>query len=462
MRVVVVGGGLAGLSSAYELTRNGVDTKVIEKNTEVGGLARSYTKDGFTYDMGPHRFHSRQEGLISHIKTVLNGHLLLNHRKSRIYLMNRFFEYPLKFGNALSTMPPSITARIIYDYLKVKVLNTVRTHPDDSFEAWVTNRFGYTLYKIFFGEYTEKTWGLPCDRISADWAAQRISLLSLWDTLVKTLFKFGETPRTYVSRFYYPEYGGIGEISRAYAKAIEENDGRILLNSPVDEIRLDDGVVTEVSYGGGGKAIQCDHLFSTIPLTDAVSMIRPNPPEDLFKHASKLSFRSIMFVQIMVDCERLSDSHWVYLPERHILGNRVTEYKNFSINNAPAGKTAIGVEITCNHGDKVWNMDVEELTERVVSDLHEIEFITMDDVLDSFLVKMKHAYPVYDLDYERHLNPIKEYLDSIPNLKYFGRNALFRYNNMDHSVDMGLTAAQHLLGAEVDYTRPATGNHWFG
>ncbi|MFH1402723.1 MAG: FAD-dependent oxidoreductase [Candidatus Altiarchaeota archaeon] len=464
MRVVVLGAGLAGLSAAYELTRNGVQVLVLEMDSQVGGLAKSFSKNGFTFDLGPHRFHTKQEDLISHMKGVMGDNLVVRNRKSRIYLFKKFFDYPLRFSNALATMPPVVTLKILIDYLKVKLLNVLSPHPDDSFESWVTNRFGHTLYKIFFGEYTEKTWGIPCDKISADWAAQRISLLSLWDTVVKTLFKFGDTPRTYVSRFYYPAHGGIGEICNTYARLIRDNGGKILLNSPVREIHIEDGSVNGVVYEDNGvmKNVDCDYLFSTVPLTDIISMIKPNPPEELFHHSSELSFRSIMFAQIMVNKDSLSDDHWIYLPEKHILGNRVTEYKNFSVNNAPEGKTVIGVEITCDYDDEIWNMDKAELTRRVISDLHDIEFISMGDVIDSVVNRMKHAYPIYDLDYQDHLNPLKEYLDSLSNLSYFGRNALFRYNNMDHSVDMGLKAARNILGSEVDYRMAATGNQWFG
>ncbi len=464
MKVVVLGGGLAGLSSAYELSRNGVDVTVLEKDPEVGGLAKSFSIDGFTIDLGPHRFHTKQDEIVDHLKELLGDNLVERDRISRIFLMNRFFDYPLKFSNALFTMPPLVTIRIMLDYMLIKVKNLFSKRPDDSFESWVTNRFGYTLYKIFFGEYTEKTWGIPCDKISADWASQRISLLSLWDTLVKTLFKFGETPRTYISRFYYPEKGGIGEICETYKRKIIENGGQIILNARAKNIILEGGKVSKVVYadGSGEKTIGCDHLFSTVPFTNMVNMMDPPSDKDLVLHASNLKFRSIMFVFIMVNTDKISDDHWIYLPEKYLLGNRLSESKNFSVYNAPGDKTVIGVEITCDFDDDVWNLKVGELTERVVEDLSEISFISKDDVIGSSEIHMKHAYPIYDLDYKIHMVPIKNYLDSISNLSYFGRNALFRYNNMDHSVDMGLKAAKNLLGKSVDYRHAATGNHWFG
>ena len=226
-RVVILGGGLAGLSCGYELSRKGHDIVVLEREPHVGGMASSFIENGdeyWTHDFGPHRFHSGDENLIKHVEEILGENVVWAERLSRIVLFNKFFDYPLNAKNVLTNMPPLLLVRAFLDYFWVRFQDTckLKTFDDKSFEGWVTRRFGKTLYRIFFGQYTEKAWGMPPSQISSNWASQRITLLSLWDTVVKTLFPGkGNTPRTLVRKFIYPKFGGIGELARGYAQRIE-------------------------------------------------------------------------------------------------------------------------------------------------------------------------------------------------------------------------------------------------
>ena len=464
MKVCVLGAGLAGLSAGYELSSKNVDVTLLEKTPEVGGIAKSFTRGDFTYDLGPHRFHTKDEDILAHLKDLLNDNLALKERKSKIFLQGRFFKYPLKVGDAILSMPPLITLSILVDYLKIKIINLFSCKPDDSFESWVVNRFGWKLYKIFFREYTEKTWGIPCTSISVDWAAQRISLLSLWDTLLNTVLNKKDKPRTYVSEFYYPQKGGIGIISENYAEVIRDRGGIINLDVAIDKILVEENKINSITYHSNNakKTEIYDHLFSTIPLTDLINLIQPKPSKDVLEAARKLMFRSIIFVYLVINKQRVFQEHWIYLPERQFTSNRVTEPKNFSSQNAPDGKTLLCFEVTCFDGDEIWSMSNEELRDKVISDLKKLADVKEEEVVDSFTHRIKHAYPLYSLDYSVHLEKIKKYLDEFTNLSYFGRNALFRYNNMDHSIDMGLKAAQRRLGQNVDYQRVATGQKWFG
>lgn len=465
MKIGILGAGLAGLSCASELAKARIPVAVIEKDPEVGGIAKSFVKGGFVYDLGPHRFHTKDEHILNHIRELLHDELSVKTRKSAIHLKGQFFEYPLKTRDVLMRMPPGTILRILFDYAKVKLQNYVEPHPDDSFEAWVVNRYGETLYRIFFGEYTEKVWGLPCTQISADWAAQRISLLSLWDAIKNTLVRGKDTPRTYVSEFYYPQHGGIGAISREYERQIKKMGGQILLNSRIQRIHQKNNRITDLEFTKDGKRTKrnFDRICSTIPLTTLVELLE-KAPEDVYKSAEKLAFRSIIFTYIVLDRPMLSKNHWIYLPEKQFFTNRISEIKNFSENNAPKEKTILCGEITCSFDDHIWKKDDEELISLFLGDMIRLGLMTKDSekMEDTLVYRIEHAYPIYDLDYKRYLDTIKTYLDQIENLYYFGRNALFRYNNMDHSIDMGLKVARNLLGEGLDYRSVATGQKWFG
>ncbi len=463
MRVYVLGAGLAGMSAAYQLACDGVETVVLESEPQVGGLAQSFVVDGFTYDLGPHRFHTPDEELSKHFVSMVGGEVEEKVRKSRILLEDRFFDYPLRVGNAIFNMPPLTMVRIMADYALVKVRNTLVKPSDDNFEEWVVNRFGWKLYEIYFKVYTEKTWGMPCTKISADWAAQRITLLSLWDTLVKTLFKSGDTPRTYVGKFNYPRKGGIGSLSKAYSKKVTESGGQVRVSSPVTGVRLKGSRIASIEYAGGVFELsEEDVVFSTIPLTDFVRCCDPSAPKDVLEAAEKLVFRGLIFVTLFLGRENMSDDHWIYLPQPKYASNRLSESKNFNRNNAPAGRTAVTFEITCQVGDKVWNSKDEDLAQTALDDAVKTGLMERGDYIGAKVKRMEHGYPIYDLGYREKLKKVTDYLSTLENLKFFGRNGLFRYNNMDHSVSMGLTAAKSITDENVNYLKVATEQHWFG
>lgn len=463
MKVTVLGGGLAGLSSAYELVKKNIPTMVLESENQVGGIASSYSKTGFTLDLGPHRFHTTEDSVLNHVKDLMGENLVIRSRFSRILLEGNFFDYPLKISNAIFTMPPFTMAQIIFDYLLIKIKNIVNPAPDDSFENWVRNRFGQKLYDIYFRVYTEKTWGLSCKKLSADWAAQRITLLSLWDTFIKTMLKAGDTPRTYVTKFYYPEQGGIGSISLEYEKLINAGCGIVKLNSKVQKIDIFDNKITSIYYAGGIEKIENDdQVFSTIPVTDLIKLISPKPPEKILAANEKLIFRSLVFVHLMLGKNHISPDHWIYLPGENFTSNRLSESKNFSIKNAPDGKTVVVFEITCQKNDDIWLMDNEELTKIALEDFAKTGFAKKEDFIDSEIHKIEHAYPIYDLEYKKNLDEVMDYLKTISNLKFFGRNGLFRYNNMDHSISMGLIAAHSITDDGFDYLSVANEQKWFG
>ncbi len=468
-RTLILGGGLSGVAAAYWLSRGGRQVLLVDQEDEVGGLAKSrpyHSQHGeFTYDIGPHRFHSSDRRVHEVTMEVLGENKVRRERCSRILLYDKFFDYPLKLGKALRQLPKPVMARALWDYGIQSVKNLFVKGSDDNFESWVVRRFGRKLFEIFFGVYTEKTWGVPCDQISSDWASQRISQSSLWDTVKKSLFKPKNTVRSLVSEFHYPRTGGIGEISRSFAREAEKLGAVIHRGCTVKAVvHGDDGVntVRVVHADGREEEIATHDVLSTIPVTTLVRLLDPAPPAEVMEHVRAMRHRSMVFVYLILDRPQLTHDHWIYVPEKTLTVHRLSEFKNFSEECAPPSKTLICAEITCDKGDEIWNKSDEELREIAVHDVQAMGLIRPEEVLETFTHREIFAYPLYTLGYREHLDSVLGHIDGIARLDTTGRQGLFKYNNMDHSIAMGLGAADTILGRTADHRKVATGDEYFG
>jgi protoporphyrinogen oxidase len=442
---------------------------VLEKEPVIAGCARSFHWKDMIHDMGPHRWHSKDEELVAHLEQLMDGNLTTLERLSRIFLYKKYFNYPLKTGNVVRNLPPQVLLRAFLDYFLIRLQNRIKPIPDDHFENWTKKRFGNTLYKLFFGTYTEKAWGMSARQISAEWASQRISLLSLMDAVKHTVLrpKSAEgTPRTLVSTFWYPARGGIGEIAQRYRTEIERMGGRVLTEVEIDAVHRDGSTATAISYMHAGQLHRetFDALVCTIPCTDLVRLIDPPPAPDVLESNDSLRHKAIKFVFLEVQKEGITKDHWVYIPEKHLRVHRISEAKNFNPKNAPPGKTVLCCEITCFKDDEVWNMGREEATKVAVEDMAAIDLLRPEEVLDSHVYNLEHAYPIYDITYKPHVEKVLGFVDSFENLKSTGRQGRFKYNNMDHSMQMGLAAGAELLEGDgaADHTRVAEGSEYFG
>ena len=473
--VVILGGGLAGLSCGYELVQKGVRVTVLEREAHVGGMASSFSEevDGehWSYDFGPHRFHTKDEHLIDHVRSII-GDGNINHAKrlSRIVLFGKFFDYPLQTKNILSEMPKLMMLRAMWDYAWVRFLDStkLKRFTDRDFESWTTRRFGKTLYRVFFGQYTQKTWGMHPSQISADWASQRITLLSLWDTVMKTLWrpKKGAVPRTLVTDFIYPMDGGIGELARGYARKIEESGtgSQVLVNAPAVRVFREGKRVVGIEYGKHKRQVVTgDTYVSTVPVTALATALSPAAPPEVLRGAKALQYVSIVFVYLKLNRPRVSPDSWVYLPEKHLTVHRICEFKNFSPKCAPADKTMICAEITCRRGDEIWRSSTQQLQDIAERDLVSVGLIEPGQVLGTHVKKIPYAYPIYDLEYKKHLTPVMDFVASLEGITTTGRQGNFRYNNMDQSVEMGRKLGQELAtGERTGHEAVATGREYFG
>lgn len=443
--IIVLGAGPAGLSAAWELTKQGASVEVIEKESQVGGLCRSTNRNSFIFDLGGHRFISKDEIVLNKITQLMGEELLNRSRKSIIRLQDKFFNYPLELIDVLKKMPLSISFNSGLDYLLTKLHPPAKT-ADISFEDWVVRRFGRTIYEIYFGPYSQKLWGLPPNQISADWAAQRISLTNLTDVLLRALGKKKDIPKTYSLNFLYPKKG-IGQISEYMLEEIRQKQGTVHLSATVKKIIFKNEKIEKIIYTQGAqeKEIAGDFVISTIPLPEFIMNTEPKLKDSYLDIAKKIHFRSLKFIHLILNNEYVSENTWIYIPEEKYLFFRVQDRRNWSPTTVPRGKNALTLEIACNKNDYIWNAPDEEIFDRCIKDLESMDLIARNQVADYFTEKTEHAYPIYFLDYQEKIKSLLNVISGIENCLPIGRQGLYRYNNMDHSIKMGILAAEHIL-----------------
>lgn len=445
-KILILGGGPCGLSAAWELCRYGHDVTVIEKESKVGGLCITNEYKGYRFDLGGHRFISHNKELVENVCDLMDDQLLTSNRKSVILLKGKTFDYPLSAKDIFRKMDLWTNLKVFASYLIAAVSRIIFRKKDISFEDWIVNRFGRTLYNLFFGPYTEKLWGISPKLISTDWASQRISLLNLKDVIFRLLKLKRGTPRTYAKGYFYPKKG-IGQMFDIMGEDITRRGGRIILDATVSRILVNHNSVERVCYTqyGTTKTLDCDAVISTIPLPDLVKAFPGFLTTDLIGHTTPLRFRAVRFLNILVDLPDISDNTWMYVSEGKYITTRIQEPKRRSPFSAPEGKTSVMLEIPCNENDEIWNCPKESLLKRCLADLKELGIDIKDKVLDSFTTSVTHGYPVYSLDYAMHRQKLFDFLDPYENLITCGRQGTFRYIFMDTAMEMGITAAQNLM-----------------
>ena len=446
--ILVLGGGPAGLTTAWKLALAGKRVTVLEADDQVGGLSKTVRRNGYAFDLGGHRFITHNMALAEDVQNLLGDRLSVRPRISTIRLMDKFFKYPLDFGDLVKKLPVLTQMHCGFDYLITAISRRLKEYPDESLRDWVINRFGRTLYNIYFGPYSEKLWGIAPSEISADWAAQRISLPNLWDVFLRLLGKKSDQPKTYATRFFYP-VGGIGVISERLVEEIHEADSanKVLLNARVKGFIHAGNKIQKVVYEHNGiqKDISADFIVSTIPLPHLIHTMEPELEQDLLKVSGKMIFRSLRFLNVMLDMEQVSENTWMYIPEHKYYFFRIQEPKNWHPGNAPEGKTSLILEIACNYGDEKWTASDDDTAEKCFKSLHDLGWDIRAKAFGWFSTFARFSYPIYTLDYKKTLRTAFRILNRFKNLVSCGRQGLYRYNNMDHSMEMGILAARHIL-----------------
>jgi protoporphyrinogen oxidase len=454
--ILILGAGPAGMACAMELHKAGKNFILVEKESEVGGLSRTYKFGEFRTDNGPHRFFSKNKYLYDMIEDVLGEKWIKVNRFTRFYIDGKFYKYPVDLLSALLTMGPKKAASVIIDYLKEKV--KPKKQPKN-FEEYVVSKFGRSLAEFNILNYTRKVWGLECNKLSWEWGEQRIKGLSITAILKNSIMK-KKGPKTLVDQFFYPD-SGTGLIYEEIKKRIVEKNNDFLLNTEPKKIFINGRKIKRVKLSNLIEINNPNWVVSSIPINSLCQLLEPSPPKKVMEAVSKLKFRSQVYLFITLNKPSVSNDQWIYFPNTEIPIGRISEMRNFSVKMSPEGKTSLFIEFFCWKDDKIWKMKKDELLELVSEWLERLNFVKRNEIIDSYLIKKEYVYPVYDLYYKQNLKIVLDYLESIQNLICIGRLGRFKYTNQDHSLEMGIMAARTIIerkkydidtiGSENDY-----------
>jgi protoporphyrinogen oxidase len=459
-KAVIVGGGPAGLTAAYELSKRGQRVLVLEADPHyVGGISRTVEYHGYRFDIGGHRFFSKSREVEDLWTELLGPDLLERPRSSKIYYQGKFFSYPLRPFEALSRLGAMESALCVLSFLKAR-LNPV--HNPKSFEDWVVNEFGERLFRIFFKTYTEKVWGMTCKDISVDWAAQRIKGLTLSAAIRHALLPKGITKsrthvvKTLIDAFRYPRLGP-GMMWEACAEKIRVLGGKVLLGRHVVACRFDEESASWTAIArtadGACEEFRGEHLISSMPMRQLVAQIKPQLPEPALRSANSLRYRDFLTVGLILRERNRFHDNWIYIHDPNVKMGRVQNYKSWSPEMVPdVDYCCYGLEYFCFEGDGLWTMPDADLLGLAAKELEQVGLGSAADVVDGCVLRQPKAYPVYDDDYQHHVAVVRRTLDAhCRNLHLVGRNGMHKYNNQDHAMMTGLLAARNILAGENKY-----------
>lgn len=445
MRIAVIGAGPAGMTAAFQLSKslgseiNRLD--VYEKSPQVGGLSKSIGLWDQRVDLGPHRFFSHDPRINALWLEVVGDKYEIVNRQTRIYYKNNFFDYPVRAFNALRGLGPLEALRCLASYGAERMFPTKDT---STFEGWVTSRFGKRLYSIFFKTYSEKLWGIPCTELDSDFASQRIKKLSLLEA-VKNAFAGGKRNRhaTLVDQFAYP-VGGTGSVYEAMKTAIESRGGSVLMNTGIEAVTSEGGRVTGVRLESG-ETVHYDHVVSSMPISLLVERL-PDVPGHVLEMNRQLRFRNTILVYLRVDNPSLFADQWLYIHDSTVKMGRVTNFRNW-VPDLYGKETAtiLCLEYWCYFEDELWSKDEKELVELATREIIQTGLVGQGQVMDGKIVRLPRCYPVYFRGYREVLEPVETYLGSVEHLHVIGRYGAYKYNNQDHSILMGMRAAENIL-----------------
>jgi protoporphyrinogen oxidase len=420
-------------------------------------MSSSFEREGCILDYGTHGFHRSKienQPIVDRMVQLMGPDFIELRRKAAIHFKGRYFNYPLKPKDIFFGLNPLVSALCLADFLATRFIRRLGIgRSEHNFEDWVKNRFGRRLYNIYFGPYTEKVWGIPPSQLTLSWAAQRIPSLSLWAVLKKALLgkvqpeesdEHSHSP--YREMFYYTDKGAKLMWDKVAAR-VEECGGVIRLGTEATELNCDRNLVRSINITQDGKVsrVYCDWVVSTIPVTGLMEMLHPSPEGNVLEKVHRLKFRAMAILYIVVRKRQVTPYQWVYYSSDDVFFNRLSEFKNLTPALMPPDKTVLCLETTCFEGDDIWNASEETVYAESIRSLESLGLVERNEVETYFLVRLPHAYPVADLEYERHYPEIMRHLDGYPNLLSVGRQGAFKYLNMDQSMEEGFEAARVVM-----------------
>ncbi len=458
--VAIIGAGPAGLTAAYLLGKAGYSVTVIERDPiYVGGISRTVEHDGFRFDIGGHRFFSKSQAVVDLWNELLPDDFIERPRMSRIYYEGKFYSYPLRAFEALGNLGLWRSTLCMASYAKAKLrpIGTVR-----SFEDWVVNQFGRKLYSIFFKTYTEKVWGMPCDTMSADWAAQRIKGLSLGGAVLDGLKRSlglnrkpndGMQTKTLLESFRYPRLGPGMMWDAARDKVLAQGNA-ILMGHALKQLAQEPGSdawrVVATEPDGAPVTITAKHVISSAPMRELASRLHPLP--QTLPQAAALRYRDFLTVALMIKSPDLFPDNWIYIHDSKVKVGRVQNFRSWSPEMVPDPDIAcVGLEYFCFEGDGLWASSDADLVALATQEMAILGLCDPAHVTGGVVVRQDKAYPVYDEDYRDNVDALRREIEARhPTLHCVGRNGMHRYNNQDHAMMTAMLTVRNIqAGARI-------------
>lgn len=454
-KIIIIGAGPAGITCAYELSQHSIPSFIVEKEEASGGICRTIEYNGFRFDIGGHRFFTKSKHIEEIWKSILGEDFILRRRLTRIYFNDKFFLYPIKILDVLVKMGCRKSLLILYDYFKAQLFYNSRQ--DITFRDWVVNRFGRKLFEMFFKTYTEKIWGIPCEEISSQWAAQRIKGVSLFSIIKSSLLgNKGGRIKSLIGQFYYPKCGA-GQMYEGILDCAVKRGAEIWYNSEPTAVEIINKKVNGVylkNKEGKIEKVEVDYLVSSMPLSEIFKLLTPVSPRYILEAAARLKYRALIEACLIVKGETNFKDQWIYIHDSRVKTGRVQIYKNWSPYMGLDDKkcTHLGMEYFCFRDDDFWRKEDREIIRIAGEEFVKLKmFREKAEVVDGFVVRVPYAYPVYAGSYKDDLNVLRKYIDEIENLQVIGRCGMHRYNNMDHSMLTGIYAARNIMEGRKKY-----------
>ncbi len=460
LSVGIIGGGPAGLTAAYLLAKAGARVTVFESDPEyVGGISRTARYKGFHFDIGGHRFFSKSREVEAFWDEILPDDMLTRPRSSRIYYRRKFFSYPLRPFEALRNLGVFESFLCGLSYLRARLFPV---RDPRNFEQWVSNQFGTRLFRIFFKTYTEKVWGMRCEDISADWAAQRIKGLSLGKAVFSALLPRRQPAdrtavvKTLINSFRYPRKGP-GMMWEACAEKITKLGGHVFMGARVSRCVEDPAThrwtLTTTDPAGQARTDTFDHILSTTPIRTLATLLEPPLAPAALAAAAALRYRDFLTVVLILRAEASFDDNWIYIHEPEVKVGRIQNFRSWSPEMVPdPALSCLGLEYFCFEGDQLWESSDEALVALGRTELARLGLARPEDIVDGCVVRQPKAYPVYDDAYAAHVATIRDELEArFPTLHLAGRNGLHKYNNQDHSMMTAMLGARNILAGRRVY-----------
>ena len=452
--IAIIGAGPAGLTAGYLLAKAGYSVAIIEKDCRyVGGISRTVEHAGFRFDIGGHRFFSKSREVVALWDELLPDDFIERPRMSRIYYEGKFYSYPLRAFEALGNLGIIRSTLCMASFAKAKVFPNRKVK---SFEDWTVNAFGRKLYSIFFKTYTEKVWGMPCDEMSADWAAQRIKGLSLWGAVTDGLKRSlglnkrpndGMQAKTLLENFRYPRLGP-GMMWEAARDRIVERGGRVMMGHALKQMSFNDVTgrwTVAATHGNETVTLNAAHVISSAPMRELAGRLHPLPAT--LPAATKLRYRDFLTVALTIRSADLFPDNWIYIHDSKVKVGRIQNFRSWSPEMVPDPALAcVGLEYFCFEGDGLWTSSDDDLVALATSEMATLGLCDPADVTGGVVVRQEKAYPVYDEDYAANVDALRRELEArYPTLHCVGRNGMHRYNNQDHAMMTAMLTVRNIV-----------------